>query len=154
MNISPVFVCVCVGGGAHIFVSHDSFAHTTHQYVTHDSSIRVTHVSQKQTRLFPATCTHVRYDYRRARHDSQRVQQMHQYVQPIPLGVTFSKAQSSKLERLLCHISAERDVQALSFELWSSIRKCHPKWDWLSDTCLAQADAIFVSNMLTCETWL
>ena len=50
-------------------------------------------------------------------------------VQPIPLGVTFSKTQSSKLERLFCHISVKRDVRALSFELWCSIRKCHPKWD-------------------------
>ena len=31
-------------------------------------------------------------------------------VQPIPLGVTFSKAQSSKLERLFCHVSVKRDV--------------------------------------------
>jgi len=51
--------------------------------------------------------------------------------QPIPLGVTFSKAQISKLERLFCHVSVKRDVRALSFELWNSIWKCHPKWDWL-----------------------
>ena len=38
-------------------------------------------------------------------------------VQPIPLGVSFSKAQSSKLERLFCHVSVKRDVLALSFEL-------------------------------------
>jgi len=38
-------------------------------------------------------------------------------VQPIPLGVTFSKAQSSKLERLFCHVSVKRDVRAFSFEL-------------------------------------
>jgi hypothetical protein len=25
----------------------------------------------------------------------------------------------------------KRDFRALSFELWNSIRKCHPKWDWL-----------------------
>jgi len=37
-------------------------------------------------------------------------------VQPIPLGVMFSKAQSSKLERLFCHFSAKRDIRALSFE--------------------------------------
>jgi len=47
-------------------------------------------------------------------------------VQPIPLGVTFSKAQSSKLERLICHVSMKRDVRALSFELLKSIRKCRP----------------------------
>ena len=40
-------------------------------------------------------------------------------VQPIPLGVTFSKAQSSKLERLFCHVSVKRDIRALSFELWA-----------------------------------
>jgi len=39
------------------------------------------------------------------------------YVQPIPLGVSFSKAQSSKLERLFYHVSVKRDVRALSFEL-------------------------------------
>ena len=33
-------------------------------------------------------------------------------VQPIPLGVTFSKAQSSKLERLFCHISVKKDIGA------------------------------------------
>ena len=38
-------------------------------------------------------------------------------LQPIPLGVSFSKAQSSKLERLFCHVSVKRDVRALSFEL-------------------------------------
>ena len=48
-------------------------------------------------------------------------------VQPIPLGVTFSKAQSSKLESLVCHISGKRDVRDMSFELWNSNRKCHPK---------------------------
>ena len=53
------------------------------------------------------------------------------YIQPIPLGVTFSKAQISKLERLFCHVTVKRDVRALSFELWHSIRKCHPKWDRL-----------------------
>jgi len=38
-------------------------------------------------------------------------------VQPIPLGVTFSKVQSSKLELLFCHVSVKRDVRALGFEL-------------------------------------
>jgi len=38
-------------------------------------------------------------------------------VQPIPLGVKFSKAQSSKLERLFCHVSVQRDNRAWSFEL-------------------------------------
>ena len=39
------------------------------------------------------------------------------YVQPIPLAVTFPKAQSSKLERLFCHVSVKRDVRALISEL-------------------------------------
>jgi len=41
------------------------------------------------------------------------------HIQPIPIGVTFSKARSSKLERLFCHVSVKRDFQALSFELWA-----------------------------------
>ena len=28
-------------------------------------------------------------------------------------------------------VSVTRDVGALRFELWNSIRNCHPKWDWL-----------------------
>jgi len=39
------------------------------------------------------------------------------HVQPIALGVSFSKAQSSKLERLFFHVSMKRHVRALSFEL-------------------------------------
>jgi len=53
------------------------------------------------------------------------------WLQPIPLGVTFSKAQSSKLESLFCHVSVRGDVRALSFERWNSILKYHPKWDRL-----------------------
>jgi hypothetical protein len=49
----------------------------------------------------------------------------------IPLRVTFSKNKSSKLEGLFYHVSGKRDFRALSFEFWNSIRKCHPKWDWL-----------------------
>ena len=41
------------------------------------------------------------------------------------------KAQSSKLEGLFCHVSVERNVRALSFELWKSFWKCHRRWDWL-----------------------
>jgi len=43
------------------------------------------------------------------------------YVQPIPLGATFMeccfKVQTSKLERLFCHVSVKRDVRALSSKL-------------------------------------
>jgi len=37
------------------------------------------------------------------------------------------KAQSSKLERLFCHVSVKRDVRVLSFELWKSFSKMSPK---------------------------
>jgi len=58
-------------------------------------------------------------------------------LQPIPRGVTFSKAlsklkaQSSPIERLFLLKRGKRDARALSFELRNSIRKCHPKWDRL-----------------------
>jgi len=61
-------------------------------------------------------------------------------LEPIPLEVTFSKPQSSKLERLFCHVSVKRDVWALSFELWNSVWKCHPKWDWLYQWLVTQCD--------------
>jgi len=47
-------------------------------------------------------------------------------LQPIPLGVSFSKAQSSKLERLFCHVSVKRDVWALSFELETAFENVTP----------------------------
>jgi len=70
-------------------------------------------------------------------------------VQPIPLELTFSKAQSSKLERLFCHVSVKRDVRALSFALWNSIRKCHPKWGRLyqQDSLVSTRQG---SNKLAC----
>jgi len=37
----------------------------------------------------------------------------------------------SEKRRLSFELSVKRDDRALSFELWNSIRKCHPKWDWL-----------------------
>jgi len=52
-------------------------------------------------------------------------------VQPIPLGVKFSKAQSFKLERLFLLKHGKRDVRALSYELLNSIPKRRPKWDRL-----------------------
>ena len=51
----------------------------------------------------------------------------HIWIQPIPLGVTFSKAQSSKLEGLFCHVSMKRDVRALSFELLKQHLKMSPQ---------------------------
>jgi len=52
-------------------------------------------------------------------------------VQPIPLGVSFSKVQSTNLEHLF--VPRFSDKRSSSFELWvrNSIRKCQPKWDWL-----------------------
>jgi len=40
--------------------------------------------------------------------------------------------EGSKLKArfLFCQVSVKRDFRALSFELWNSIRNCHPKWDW------------------------
>ena len=56
-------------------------------------------------------------------------------LQQIPHGVTFLKSsfkvQSSKLELLLLLKRGKRNVRALSFQLWNSFRKCHPKWDML-----------------------
>ena len=79
------------------------------------------------------------------------------HIQPIPLGVTFSKAQSSQLERLFCHVSVKRDVRALSFELWNSIRKCHPKRDWLylvsRDMCLVVPLWMGESCHASCDIW-
>ena len=46
-----------------------------------------------------------------------------------PMGVTFSKAQSSKVERLFCHVPVKRDLRAFSFELVTP-RDVTPQ-DWL-----------------------
>jgi len=35
---------------------------------------------------------------------------MWRVLHPIPVAVTFSKAQSSKIKRLFCHVSVKRDV--------------------------------------------
>ena len=72
------------------------------------------------------------------------------YVQPIPPRVTFSKAQRSKLEYLFCHVLVKRDVRAFSFELWNSIRKCHPKWDWLH---IDETWCVAVNDMMCCSQW-
>ena len=58
-------------------------------------------------------------------------------LQLIPHAVTFSKAlsklkaQSSKFERLFSMKHRKTDVQAVSFELWKSFRKCHSRWNGL-----------------------
>jgi len=76
----------------------------------------------------------------------------HVTIQPIPLGVSFSKAQSSKLERFFCHISVKRDVRALSFELSNSIRKCDAKWNWLYLTYNKTLYTIFKTPLQTWNT--
>jgi len=56
------------------------------------------------------------------------------YSPPCPWDTHYQfsiKTLLSKLETLSCHVSVKRDVRTLSFELSNSIRKCHPKWDWL-----------------------
>ena len=54
-------------------------------------------------------------------------------VQPIPLGVSYSKlkAQSSKVSLTTFQWKETFELWTFSFEVWNSIRKCHPKWDWL-----------------------
>ena len=47
-------------------------------------------------------------------------------VQSIALGVSFSKAQSSKLEHLFCHVSVRREVRALNFELKTPFKNVAP----------------------------
>ena len=56
-------------------------------------------------------------------------------LQPIPLGVKFSNA-VSKLKAQNSNVSFvtfqwKQTFESLSFELWKSIWKCHPTWDWL-----------------------
>jgi len=62
------------------------------------------------------TCSHdfkIFFDQFRVRTKNKAIT-TRKIVQPIPLGVTFSKAQSSKLERLFCHVSVKTEVRALS----------------------------------------
>jgi len=39
--------------------------------------------------------------------------------------------ESSKLKARTALLPRVREKRRSSFELWNSIRKCHPKWDWL-----------------------
>jgi len=47
-------------------------------------------------------------------------------VQSIPLGVSFAKAQSSKLEHLFCHVSVKREDRASNFELQTAFKNVTP----------------------------
>jgi len=54
-----------------------------------------------------------------------------EFVQPIPLGVTFSNA-VSKLKAPSTNVSFHWNVAKETVELWAlSFQKWHPKWDWL-----------------------
>jgi len=57
---------------------------------------------------------------------------MHIYThaQPIPRGVKSSKA-LSKLKARTSLLTETWQKRRSSFELWYSIQKCHPTWDWL-----------------------
>jgi len=101
------------------------------------------HVCSYITCMFVHVISHVYYTWQNAFYIHDLVCM---FIQPIPLGVTFSKAQSSKLERLFCHVSVKRDVRALSFELRNSIRKCHPKWDRLYVTCTCSYRHVHVAT--------
>ena len=72
--------------------------------------------------------------------------------------MSFSKAQSSKLEYLFCHVSVKRKVRPLSFELRNSIRKCHPKWDQLyifeSIVNHQSTIMIFIFTILLIQTYI
>ena len=60
------------------------------------------------------------------------------YIQPFPLGLSFSKAQSSKLERLVCHVSMKRDVRALSFEtIFENVTPFICRYQPVSTACFA-----------------
>jgi len=131
----PVSVSVCVvwrvcGSGYRNWIQH-THTETHTQNHTHTCARAHTHTVS----LF--SCLPLSRGDKRGRqnkneaHPDKRERQNEIYIQPIPLGVTFSKAQISKLERLFYHVSVKRDVRALSFELWNSIRKCQPKWDRL-----------------------
>jgi len=80
-----------------------------------------------------------------------------EFVQPIPLGMLFPKAQSS-------NVSFATFWWKEVFELWAwSFRKCHPKWDWLyhntskippARSCLvARFSNRRVSSRFHCGVW-
>ena len=50
---------------------------------------------------------------------------------PISSVIFESSFQRSKqtFERLYCNISVQRDLRAVSFELWKDLSNCHSKWE-------------------------
>jgi len=63
----------------------------------------------------------------RRERDNKTKHHTHTLVQPIPLEVTISKAHSSKLEQLFCHVSVKRDFRALSFRALKQHLKMSPQ---------------------------
>jgi hypothetical protein len=55
------------------------------------------------------------------------------------------KVQNSNLECLFSLKRGKRDFRTLSFELWNSIRKCHPKWG--SAVLITMFVCLFVNNL-------
>jgi len=133
MCLKYVYVYVYVWNMKYVYVHMCATYYTSYGYAYILHVMRRTHV-QVYILDMMCICAHVWYIlhvlciYACILH---LVRITHVQVQLIPLGMSFSKAQSSKLECLFRHVSVKRDVRALSFELWNSIRKCHPKWDWL-----------------------
>ena len=58
-------------------------------------------------------------------------QRIYGTIEPIIRLIPFEVIFCSKLERLFSEKRDKRDIRVFSFELWNSIRKCHPKWDRL-----------------------
>ena len=98
VSVYEAYSCIYMRN-THIFVS---------VIILHDTDVIHEHASYKHIHVQPYSCT---------ANPINMYMNMHIHVQPIPLGVTFSKAQSSKLERLFCHVAVKKDVRALSFEL-------------------------------------
>jgi len=63
-------------------------------------------------------------------------------VQSIPLGVSFSKTQSSKLEHLFCHVSVKREVRALIFELETAFENVTPSGTFLDPLSIIKVQPI------------
>jgi len=76
-------------------------------------------------------------------------------------GVIFESSKPKSQTSLLLRFSEKRRS---SFELWNSIRKCHPKWDWLYTrlhTCMYKYVYIcimvyvytYLSAGVSCKEW-
>jgi len=118
-NVACMYVCGC--SNVCIDVSDFSIHMTIYTHYYPRIEIACVHpCSLIHTRVhtYTTTCMHAHSLSTCAHACSLLHAQVHTYTTTAnPLGVTFSKAQSSKLERLFCHVLVKRDVRALSFEL-------------------------------------